>query len=619
MKETHWEPFRPASVDSIPAEFAAKLDAFSASVSARSHIIWGEHCSECSFPVCQTTCAFYTPRADLVCRRFEQGIEEGKTPGGSAFRRIRFRKWGKLEGTGPAAVFSPRAGDRFERGDRVVGGLLRRLPIPFRSLRHWMRRWNKLKAMMLARPGGHVARHFVVEAWSLKPERVPMTITFLERDGGGMYQHAFEVGPEYSHIAVDVRDIARTVDLAEPYLVQIEPVGEAEGRDIVFGTIDFVDGLGSPGDLAAPQQAPAGYAKVIVWDLDNSLWEGTLAEDGVEGLRLRPGIRDVIVALDKRGILHSIASKNDPEPALAALEHFGLRDYFLYPQISWNPKSDAVAAIAAGLDLGVDSFIFVDDQPFERGEVAQAHPALTTLTEIEALDLLDHPMCAVPATAESARRRALYQAEAERGAVLQRSGGQYHDFLRSCGIVLTIEALGPDNAERVYELSQRTNQLNFRGTRYSRDDVAALAEGKKGMCGMVLHCSDRFGDYGIIGFAAFDPENACLHDFFMSCRVQRKYVEHAFFDRLKAIVRGGGRDRLTVLHRPTERNGAVTRMLDDLGFARIDGAADSVEGQCFAVSSSTPIGEAELVSVKLESHLEERWRRAGSLSAQETS
>ncbi len=120
----------------------------------------------------------------------------------------------------------------------------------------------------------------------------------------------------------------------------------------------------------------------VVWDLDNTLWEGVLLES--DDVRLRPGIASVIATLDERGILHSIASKNEPEPALEKLREFGLHDYFLCPQIGWNAKSVSISRIRERLNLGLRNFLFIDDMPIERDEVSSEHP------EVWCLDAADY-------------------------------------------------------------------------------------------------------------------------------------------------------------------------------------------------------------------------------------
>ena len=95
----------------------------------------------------------------------------------------------------------------------------------------------------------------------------------------------------------------------------------------------------------------------MVWDLDDTVWEGTLVEDGIQGVTLKQEVVEVIKSLDARGVLHSIASKNDHDEALEALGHFGINEYFLYPQISWEPKSSSIGIIAKALDIGLDTFV----------------------------------------------------------------------------------------------------------------------------------------------------------------------------------------------------------------------------------------------------------------------
>ena len=147
--------------------------------------------------------------------------------------------------------------------------------------------------------------------------------------------------------------------------------------------------------------------KCLVWDLDNTLWDGVLLED--PQVVLRPEVAPIIQTLDERGILHSIASRNDPVMAIEKLEQFGLFDYFLWPQINWNPKSASIQTIAERLSLGLDCFAFVDDQPFERAEVSFAHPKVlcidaAELSGIPALKRM-HPRFI---TEESKTRRLMY-------------------------------------------------------------------------------------------------------------------------------------------------------------------------------------------------------------------
>jgi FkbH-like protein len=289
------------------------------------------------------------------------------------------------------------------------------------------------------------------------------------------------------------------------HLIQIEPVGEAEGLEAIFGLIDFVTWReGQAPTQPKPACEPAKFAKVVVWDLDHTVWDGILLEDGAQGVSLRPGVREAMAELDARGILQSVASKNNRDEALNALAHHGLSDLMLAPQIGWGPKSASLTRLADILNLGLDSFVFIDDQPFERGEVGEAHAGVTVLDEHAVTGLLERPQFDVPITPESRSRRALYAVEAQRVLAAGEAGSDYDTFLRSCALTLTVEPLTLAEAERVYELSQRTNQLNVAATRYSREDVSAMIGACNGLQGWTMRCQDRFGDYGLIGFALFD-------------------------------------------------------------------------------------------------------------------
>jgi FkbH-like protein len=238
----------------------------------------------------------------------------------------------------------------------------------------------------------------------------------------------------------------------------------------------------------------------------------------------------------------------------------------LAPQISWGPKSAALSHIAETLNLGIDSFVFIDDQPFERGEVGEAHPSVTVLADTEALTLLERPQFDVPVTPESRGRRALYMVEAARTLAAASAAGDMDQFLRGCDLVLSVARLSPEDAERVYELSQRTNQLNIAATRYSRDDVAAMLADSTGAEAWTLRCADRFGDYGLIGFTYGTPQTGHIRDFFMSCRVQRKRVEAAFFAWLAARYETAGALELTISYQKAARNGPALDLFLGLGF-----------------------------------------------------
>jgi FkbH-like protein len=595
MKEIVLGDPAPARL-AMPPEALAAFAGFARRVEARTQIVWGEHCSECAFPSCYSVCAFYEPKpGDLHCRRFEDGIQGVQAPETIELKHIRFRRWGKLEGIGPAELRPIGTARGMDRMDAAVTRLLGALPAPFAVKRNLAFRWNSRKARAAGPPPAK--GRFVVESFSPTGKAHGFTLIFLEDAGSRrMHQSHFQATGAYGRHSVPAAEIAAAIDLSQPWRVQIEPVGEAAGIEVVFGLTDFVVDTAVETPAPAPAKTKAKgppLAKVLVWDLDETLWTGTLAEDGPGGVVPRPEAVLAVRALDERGVLQSIASKNDPAEVQMALKRFGLDQYFLHPQVGWGPKSQSVARIAAAFDLGLDTFVFIDDQPFERAEVQASHPKVRALAHTDVGGLLTHAWFQHPVTAEGRGRRASYQAEARRTEAFETGGGDYLEFLKGSGLALHVTPLGAAEAPRVHELSQRTNQLNFTGAKLALSEVTAMTKADPARARWTLRCLDRFGDYGLIGFVELDLKAGMLLEFFMSCRVQRKRVEHAVFAHMAQALRKRGHKEMQVRFRATERNGAAVRMLTELGFER--GEDDEDGWTLWRRALSEPFAESDVV------------------------
>ncbi len=265
--------------------------------------------------------------------------------------------------------------------------------------------------------------------------------------------------------------------------------------------------------------------KCVVWDLDNTLWDGVLLES-TEVPGLRPHVRDVIEAFDQRGILQSLASKNEPGPAMAALAKHGLDQYFLYPQISWNSKSQAIGTIAERLNIGIDTFAFIDDQAFERDEVLSVHPSVRTFSEagLEQLPALQD-FVPLHVTADSKNRRQMYQKEALRAKAQEDFKGPEDAFLRTLGLKLRLKPASEEDLYRAEELTLRTNQLNTTGVTYSAGQLRDLIASAQHQV-IVAELEDRYGSYGAIGLLLISQQPGlwCIDLFLMSCRVMSRGV-----------------------------------------------------------------------------------------------
>lgn len=259
--------------------------------------------------------------------------------------------------------------------------------------------------------------------------------------------------------------------------------------------------------------------KCLVWDLDETLWRGTLVEDG--NVRLTDGITAVIEELDSRGILQAVASKNDHDLAWARLVELGVSDYFVLPQIGWGRKSDSVRRIAERLNFAPGAIAFIDDQPAERAEVAFHLPEVRCYPADQALTLPGLPEFSPRAvTVDSRRRRQLYQANFQRESERESFTGPDEEFLRTLGLELRIGRADDEELSRVEELTLRTSQMNATGVHYSDAVLRELCADPAHEV-LVATLTDRFGPHGAIGVLLLEtrPDHWHLKLLATSCRV----------------------------------------------------------------------------------------------------
>jgi methoxymalonate biosynthesis protein len=259
--------------------------------------------------------------------------------------------------------------------------------------------------------------------------------------------------------------------------------------------------------------------KCLVWDLDNTLWQGTLLED--PDVQLFPGIRDVIVELDSRGILQSIASKNDYDLAWPRLEQLGIAEYFVHPHIGWGPKSESVGQIAEQLNFAIDTIAFIDDQPTERAEVTFRSDAVRCYPAEEAGSLPGRPEFSPEVvTIDARRRRQMYQASFRRDEERESFAGPDEDFLRSLELVMTIKRAGEEDLSRVEELTLRTSQMNATGVHYPDEVLRGLLDDENHEV-LTVTLTDRFGPHGAVGVMLLERHQAVWHLKLLatSCRV----------------------------------------------------------------------------------------------------
>jgi FkbH-like protein len=347
-------------------------------------------------------------------------------------------------------------------------------------------------------------------------------------------------------------------------------------------------------------------AKVLVTDLDNTLWSGVIGEDGIEGIKLGadyPGachlaLQRALLDLSERGILLAACSKNNPEDALAVLERHPemlLRPrHFATMRLNWTAKAENLRDIARELNLGTESLAFLDDNPVERDHVR------TELPEVTVLDWPDDPL----AYAQSVRRapvferlalsaedgaRNRYYAEQRKRDEMARQAGSIEDFYRSLGQRVEVMPAANGNVLRVAQLTQKTNQFNLTTHRYSEQQIAGLSASPD--CRVyAVRVTDRFGDNGIVG-AVITRDNGEVCDvdtLVLSCRVIGRTVETAILSFLVEDCRARNLRELRGWFRPTAKNAPAADFYRQHNFQTIL----SEDG---ATLWSLPVAEAAVV------------------------
>ncbi len=335
-------------------------------------------------------------------------------------------------------------------------------------------------------------------------------------------------------------------------------------------------------------------AKVLVLDADNTLWGGVIGEEGIHGIALGqdyPGkvyvdFQKRILSLQQRGFILALCSKNNPEDVNEVLQnhpHQLLKnEHFAAQRINWLPKPDNLKSIAEELNLGLDSFIFVDDSDHECSAVRYDLP------EVEVIQVPSRP-AEIPAcldalarleiaslTREDLEKTAMYAQERLRRsqrAQQAETGGSTGDYLKSLNMKMSVGLDDISLVTRLAQLTQKTNQFNLTTRRYNERDIIEKINDPNTS---VFHFSlaDNFGDSGIVGMAIVEHDSrisARLETFLMSCRVIGRMAEQAFLNTILHNLESRGVEELSADYIPTRKNVLVETFLPDNGFCQITG------------------------------------------------
>lgn len=333
------------------------------------------------------------------------------------------------------------------------------------------------------------------------------------------------------------------------------------------------------------------FKKCLILDLDNTVWGGVIGDDGLEGIELGHGLgigkaftefQMWVKKLKQRGIIICVASKNNEDTAKEPFEKhpdmvLKLDDIAVF-QANWETKVDNIRTIQGILNIGFDSMVFLDDNPFERNMVRENIPGITVpeLPEdpamyLEYLYSLNLFETASYSNADKDRTKQ-YQVEAKRVS-LSKTFTNEADFLKSLDMVSTVSGFTKFNTPRVAQLSQRSNQFNLRTVRYTEGDITAIAEDPD-CIDLSFTLEDKFGDNGLIAVIIMkkqDADTLFVDTWFMSCRVLKRGMENFTLNTMVEKAKAKGFKRIVGEYIPTPKNKMVEAHYPNLGFVSLGG------------------------------------------------
>lgn len=334
-------------------------------------------------------------------------------------------------------------------------------------------------------------------------------------------------------------------------------------------------------------------AKVLVLDADNTLWGGIIGEDGPDGIKLGPDypgnvfvdFQRRLLDFQQRGLILAMCSKNnaaDVDQVLREHPHMVLRDsHFAARRVNWLPKPENLKSLAEELNLGLDSFVFVDDSDHECAAVRHALPQVevvqvpsratgvaTVIDRVARLEILS-------LTSEDRAKTEMYAQERQRRELLEQAASGGGDYLTRLGMEMSVSIDAAPHLQRLAQLTQKTNQFNLTTRRYDEARLQAMMRDER-WCVADFSLADTFGNSGIVGLALFertDAATARLDTLLMSCRVIGRKAESAFLHTLLRRLAADGVRRVTAEYLPTAKNELVKDFLPSEGFSP---AADGV-------------------------------------------
>jgi len=329
--------------------------------------------------------------------------------------------------------------------------------------------------------------------------------------------------------------------------------------------------------------------KCVVLDLDNTLWGGVIGDDGLSGIQVGElgtghafsDFQAWLKELKNRGILLAVCSKNNDSTAREPFEKhpemvLRLEDFSMFVA-NWEDKASNIRAIQKALNIGMDSLVFLDDNPFERNLVRSMIPEITVpelpedpalyLQFVRSLNLFE----TASYSAEDSGRTQQYREQAER-AVFESSFQSYDDYLNGLDMVAVAAPFDAFHYPRIAQLTQRSNQFNLRTVRYTEAEIEAIAQDDSHIC-LYFMLKDKFGDHGLISVVILDKQDEgtlFVSEWLMSCRVLKRGMEEFIVNKILSTAAEHGFRKVIGEYLPTPKNAMVKDLYEKMGFTRMD-------------------------------------------------
>jgi FkbH-like protein len=450
-------------------------------------------------------------------------------------------------------------------------------------------------------------KHVFVASWTLAPDQ----------RGYGMLDWRGGLGLSHLLARMNLRLADRLAEAGNVYVLDAARWSAAVPRPMApkmwyAAKVPYANAVfeRAAGDIAAAMRALAGRArKLVIVDLDNTLWGGVIGETGWQGIQLGGhdfvgeafcDFQRMLKGLSQRGVQIAIVSKNDESVALEAIDQHGemvlRRDSFAGWRINWQDKAENIASLVDELNLGLDSVVFIDDNPAERDRVRSALPQVLVpewpvdptayAAALRALDCFD----TAALSHEDRTRTAMYVAERGRRET-RKEVGSTDDWLRRLDTTLTVDTVDKSNIARVAQLFNKTNQLNLSTRRLGENEVLDWA-GAPNRRLLAVSASDCFGDMGLVGVIGVEADGAegRLVDFILSCRVMGRKVEQAMVHLAASELGGLGAARLRARYLPTARNRPTVDVFRAVGL-------DEPQEHLFECDCARPVAKPDTVKI----------------------